>query len=319
MCPVVLIVGHSFDPHVDSLVGHLGDLGCQPIVFDRHCYRHLIHLAVRESGPEGYLQIEDRRIEFQEIKSVWWRLKPIVRSEVTGVFDSVSEEFASREWRATIRCLPSFLPHARWVNPVSAQNEINLKARQLVLAHSVGFRLPDTAFTNDPEAVVSMFSVHDRMIYKTASWFIVPPDEFIYTTEISRDQVVHSPEAIMKAPGIFQELVPKSHELRITVMGDEVFGVKVKSQDLREARIDWREAQFEDIFEETSIDESTRQKILKFHSEAGLVTGVYDLIVPEGGDPIFLECNPAGQWLWLEERLGIPMSISLARILANSE
>ena len=157
------------------------------------------------------------------------------------------------------------------------------------------------------------------MIYKTASWFIVPPDEFIYTTEISRDQVVHSPEAIMKAPGIFQELVPKSHELRITVMGDEVFGVKVKSQDLREARIDWREAQFEDIFEETSIDESTRQKILKFHSEAGLVTGVYDLIVPEGGDPIFLECNPAGQWLWLEERLGIPMSISLARILANSE
>jgi hypothetical protein len=34
---------------------------------------------------------------------------------------------------------------------------------------------------------------------------------------------------------------------------------------------------------------------------------------------IFLEVNPTGQWLWLEQKLGLPISERIASALANPE
>jgi glutathione synthase/RimK-type ligase-like ATP-grasp enzyme len=313
----VLIFGHPEDPHIKKVAKFLLDFECQIFIFDRFCESHLISLSISNTGPGGYLQIDGQRIELNDIDAVWWRVKPIVTSEVTGSFEKVAEEFASREWRVTMRALPSFIRNAFWVNPLIAQQQINPKPHQLALASSIGLRLPNSVFTNDVASVASLFHDHERLIYKTVSWFIFPPDEVIYTTEITKDIVTQSHRKFARAPGTYQELVEKSYELRVTVIGDEVFAVRINSQAWTEARIDWRHCQFENMFEPCDLDEDTRSKILEFHSSAGLVIGAYDLIVPNTGRPVFLECNPSGQWLWLEENLNLPISQALARILSN--
>ena len=43
--------------------------------------------------------------------------------------------------------------------------------------------------------------------------------------------------------------------------------------------------------------------------------GAYDFIVNPKGEYFFLEVNPAGQWLWMEEKLNLNISKSIAEAL----
>ena len=48
--------------------------------------------------------------------------------------------------------------------------------------------------------------------------------------------------------------------------------------------------------------------------------GCFDFAMSkETGEPVFLECNPNGQWLWLEKETGAPISRAIATSLANFE
>ena len=47
----------------------------------------------------------------------------------------------------------------------------------------------------------------------------------------------------------------------------------------------------------------------------GLVFGAFDFAVTDHGEWIFLECNPSGQWAWLEDETGLPMVAAFADLL----
>ena len=47
----------------------------------------------------------------------------------------------------------------------------------------------------------------------------------------------------------------------------------------------------------------------------GLVYGAIDLIVTPSGEYVFLEINPAGQFLWAESAAGLPLLDALATML----
>jgi hypothetical protein len=49
----------------------------------------------------------------------------------------------------------------------------------------------------------------------------------------------------------------------------------------------------------------------------GLKFGAFDLVERPDGQIVFLECNPNGQYGWLEEDLGLPISESIAAELVN--
>lgn len=62
------------------------------------------------------------------------------------------------------------------------------------------------------------------------------------------------------------------------------------------------------------ISEELKEGLLKFHRKAGLGFGAYDFL-ERGDDVIFLECNPGGAWLWLEQSLGLKVSEQVAKCL----
>lgn len=43
--------------------------------------------------------------------------------------------------------------------------------------------------------------------------------------------------------------------------------------------------------------------------------GALDFIVTDDADWVFLECNPNGQWAWIEEETGLPIAAALADAL----
>ena len=49
----------------------------------------------------------------------------------------------------------------------------------------------------------------------------------------------------------------------------------------------------------------------------GLNYGAFDFVITPDGDWVMLECNPAGQWLWLEHETGAPIAAALADLLTE--
>lgn len=146
-----------------------------------------------------------------------------------------------------IRSLESYLSNACWLNPLAVSELLNCKPHQLRLAQQVGLTVPRTTITNNPAAVEKLFDEvdHGRVIFKSLTPLFIPPDKLLYTTEITREFPLNSQNSISRCPAIYQELVERRSDLRITVVGCEVFGARIASQTLDEQkdRLDWRRCQ----------------------------------------------------------------------------
>src|SRR5699024_12649497 len=49
-----------------------------------------------------------------------------------------------------------------------------------------------------------------------------------------------------------------------------------------------------------------------------LASGVFDFAVTSTGETVFYEVNPAGQWAWLEEETGAPMTTLICDALTGA-
>lgn len=159
----------------------------------------------------------------------------------------IAKDFVLKEWKSVVRSLEAFLPHAQWLNTVAVTELLNSKPFQLQLAQTVGLTVPKTTITNNPEAVKELFDKveNGRVIFKSLTPLFLPPDKLLYTTEITREFPSHSHNSIAQSPAIYQELVERRSDLRITVVGCEVFVARIASQILKREkdRLDWRRCQ----------------------------------------------------------------------------
>ena len=118
---------------------------------------------------------------------------------------------------------------------------------------------------------------------------------FIFTNEIAASDLAGRAANVQVAPGIYQELVEKKAEWRVTVVGNNLFPVRIDSQKSPETAVDWRRNQLADMYDLAELDPELGRKLLKVHEQLGLIYGAYDLIERPDGEMVFLECNPAGQ------------------------
>ena len=162
---------------------------------------------------------------------------------------------------SVLRSLSMYLSHARWMNPLTPQVDLlNCKPSQLRLAQQVGLTVPKTTITNNPPAVEKLFSKveNGRVVFKSLTGLFVPPDIGLFTTEITKEFPSVSQHGIAHCPSIYQELVERRSDLRITVVGNKVFAVRIASQTLNEHedRLDWRRRQDKkELYSEAQVQE----------------------------------------------------------------
>ena len=65
--------------------------------------------------------------------------------------------------------------------------------------------------------------------------------------------------------------------------------------------------------------ENIARKCREYLAHLGLNFGCFDFIVTPSGDYVFLECNPNGQWLWVEDATGLKISEAIADFLSSPE
>ena len=120
------------------------------------------------------------------------------------------------------------------------------------------------------------------------------------------------------APVMAQEYVPKKLELRVTIVGEKIFTCAIYSQGSEKTKIDWRHYDSEKVKHEIfKLPKEIEHKILLFMKEAGLKFGAIDMILTPKDEFVFLEVNPSGQFGWIEDLTGMPISKSIAELLIN--
>lgn len=113
---------------------------------------------------------------------------------------------------------------------------------------------------------------------------------------------------------ILQELVPKQHEVRLTVVDGHFFAARIDAAS-EAARIDWRSDYYSISYSAMETPAGIRSPVRALLQSLGLRFGALDLIVDPDGQWWFLECNPNGQWAWIEEETGLPIAAAIADAL----
>lgn len=194
-------------------------------------------------------------------------------------------------------------PDAFWVNPLAARRA-ELKPVQLRDAVRAGLTVPATLLSNDPGRIRRFLDEHQgRAIYKPfhpAQWDKDDQVAVLLTSEVGPGDLPED-EILRLTPGIFQEKVEKDHELRVTVMGEHVVTAKLLSQRSEETRTDWRAGAGRLDVEPGELPREVEEGCLRVMRSLGILFGAFDFIVTPEGEHVFLEVNPAGQFLWVEE------------------
>jgi hypothetical protein len=108
-------------------------------------------------------------------------------------------------------------------------------------------------------------------------------------------------------------------ECRAVVVGDDIFPVAIHSNS-EASYVDYRSDFESTSYEEIELPEPVLKSMRMFMAELGLIYGAFDLVIgtTSQGEQVvsFLECNPGGQYLFIEAKAGVPITDSLVALLA---
>lgn len=318
--PRILIVSRAFDPHADQMVVLLKQWGIPCLRWVAEAFPGESTLSVEIDGGKvrRRLRTPSWEADLASIRSVWFRRT--ASPDLPAHLGEDERRFAVAETRAAFDGLCRTTDWF-WVNHPDRNRIAGSKMLQLKAAAELGFRIPRTLVSNDPETVRGFYrDCRGALIYKPFnSGFFADTQKVCYTTPLGEQEIARL-DLIRLTPGLFQENVPKSYELRVTIIGRTVFATEIHSQALEEARDDWRAADVEDLRHVPhSLPAAVETRCLAFLERFGLAYGAMDFIVTPDGDYVFLENNAGGQFGWLEDKTGEPMTATLARMLIAGE
>ena len=319
---MILIVTERCDPHTDFVEPEFDRRGVSWVRLHLSELPTATQASYRVDGEPraGTLTIRGRTIDLSRVRGVWYRRTE--RFFLPGL--SATEEAVARvECQAFIEGLWGWLGDAHWVSTPGTIRAASSKAEQLSRARQMGFRVPKTLFSNEPERVRQFADTIEaegaRCIYKPHGSIIVDTGDgnrgVVYTRLLGREERGRLDE-IRLSPGIFQEYIEKRAELRVNVIGDRVFACMIDSQSKEATRVDWRAASWIDPDEilphaPAGLPPDVENFCRSFVHSYGLRFGAIDLILTPSKEYVLLELNPNGQWAWIEQRTGLPMASAL--------
>ena len=228
-------------------------------------------------------------------------------------------EFCERECRAFLNGVLSSLTTERWLSSPTAIHKAEQKPYQLTIAEQVGFRIPDTIITNDPNQVSAFAESRDLIAKAVRSGYIATPEgnQAIFTSEVDPQDLQHL-DRLALGPIIFQEKIRKQSDIRVTVIGSEAFAAEILSQENPSSETDWRATDDPDLKHRIHrLPDQIESYCQEIVARLGIQYGAIDLALTPEGSYVFFEVNPNGQWLWLERQLDFPIAERIARWLTN--
>lgn len=329
---MVLIISSKKDGHIGSVTKYFDEHTAygytQPIKWVRiniEDFATNLKLTIRPDSEESLIEVLDSKKSFQinEITSVWYR-KPDPVNLSHFKMEEAGIEYVEAEINEVILGLYALLNDKIWINNPFTTRLSHRKLLQLQVAKNIGFEIPKTLISNDERTVLTFAESLDWDIaIKSFGAISVTTHEQniqkqygIWTRRLIKDELLAVKNKIQYSPTLYQQYIKKKFELRITCVGIEIFGCRIDSQENPETSEDMRfnvRSLKHQEFDCTLIKKMLHDYLNYFK----INFGCFDIAVDENNKFVFFECNPNGQWLWVEQLTGMKISEAIANLLTS--
>ncbi|HEY0476224.1 MAG TPA: hypothetical protein VGD37_01800 [Kofleriaceae bacterium] len=320
---MILILTMPSDTTADDIERMLAARGAELVRFDPSDFPERAACSMRFSRDTGWQRTIERAgapaIDLAAVSAVWLR-RPGARTAPAAITDERARRYLLAEWSDVAADLWSTLT-CPWVpgrlDTVLAHQR---KAHPMMLAHELGFAIPETAFTSRPADLLELHRAHaGNIITKLAGSTAFPrafPHQLVrYTERVSARDLGYARD-VRWCPIAVQENIAKRLEVRVTVVGDQVFAAEIDSQRSHRTRQDWRHYDHASTRHAIhALPAEIERRCVELTRRLELCYGAIDLIVTPAGDYVFLEINPAGEHGWIEHATGLPISAAICDLL----
>lgn len=324
MTKMILLITNKEDVTVDFVVRELRHANCEFYRLNTEDIPEFVE--IRFSIDKGnyiiYDKVKSQSIDLNRVSAVYFRRPKI--SELTYITGVTLQEkqYLQRELATLLEGIYKTLRKAFWINDIYKIREAENKIYQLQLAQQIGFEIPSSAISNNAYLLKDMIeSTEDNCIIKpvrSGNMGFHDGREVIFTARFKGTQI-NAQERVAAFPIYLQENLDKEYDIRCIVVGEEVFAAAIDSQGNPDAVIDWRKSKIPLPHEKIQLPTDIQEKAIAITQALGLTYSAIDMVLDRNKSFVFLECNPNGQWAWIETRLGYPISATIVDLLQNGE
>lgn len=266
-----------------------------------------MRVSADRDGLGGRISTATRDFDIAAVRSVYWR-RPRPYSAPAGLAGD-DARWCVDQARFGLGGVLAALPGARYVNHPWRIRDAEHKPAQLAAATRCGLAIPPTLITNDPERARRFTVAEGPTVYKPLwnSPYALADGRpgTIWVTAV-KDGI---DESVAATAHLFQQMVNKVADVRLTVVGDRMWAVRIDGSP----GLDWR--RHYDSLSYTVIDtpSDVAKGVCAYLESFGLVFGAFDFGLDHDGRWLLYECNPNGQWAWFPE----PVTSQITKALAD--
>ena len=245
------------------------------------------------------------RVTSEDIYSIYYR-KPMLPD--LSIYDPQYHLMIQRDIIAVINgIVDCFL--GKVLTKPSILRKTENKIYQLMYASRNGFNIPQSYIGNSSSACTK-YKKYKSIIKPITTGKTYGKNGWeLYQTNLFKE----IDEDIRFTPVYLQDYISKQFEVRITIIGRKLYPVRIDTEN----QVDWRADYQNHRYTLITCPDDIITKCYKLMEDFNLGFGAFDFIVTPENEWIFLEVNPNGQWLWLEQSLKLDISKKIVEYLIS--
>ncbi|MDL2141024.1 hypothetical protein QQY79_00700 [Flavobacterium tructae] len=316
---MILILTEKNDAHANLLIDKLKETQIQFFRLDLDT-KSLEKTMITFKNKVWSIKTQERSVTLDQIECVWNR-----RTFVQLMLDEQDKDYEfniwKNEWNKTLLGIYYYLKDIKWLNYYRKNHKAENKYFQLNIAEEVGFEIPDYLLSNDRKEVLEFGKKHDKIVLKLLNqdFYKIADKKYVgfYVNIVPYEKLKEFCKS-EENPIFLQKYIEKEYEVRYTVVGKEHFVCKIDSQKSEIAKTDWRRYDLANTPHSILIPPiNIQEKVNLLMEKLELTYGALDFIVSKEGIWYFLEINPSGQYLWIEDLTGLKITNAIKDNLIN--
>lgn len=314
----ILVLTNPSDAHSDAVIHFVNKLGGEVVRWHPAEVNTDSTILVARDRDAVSIESSGRTFGLEEISSCWYRRPDPVQDHPNGTH-VVDRHLVKQEANAVLWGLYGRLRTTWYSHPYCIRSAA-WKLYQLDVAHHVGFRIPDYVVSNRAMILSEFIESHRYVVLKpidekTTTFEIDGQPMNLYVKKFAREDLRGLGDNDPISPCLLQEYIDKTSDVRITVIGRQVYCTRILQPSEGEELTDWRKRTLELDHEDIACPDTIREAVLSYNTIMGLNFSAFDFAIGRDGEWYFLECNPNGQWLWIEIKTGVNLAEVFARHL----
>ncbi|MCY4622538.1 MAG: hypothetical protein OXD34_12005 [bacterium] len=300
-----LLVGNESDAHLRTVADLLQQRGVEPVVFDADSLAQVSYsFSPQELIIDGEVIAGEGRAWLRRAAPNRWSSGDRVGS------------VADVSFRARVRLIAAIARRGNreWVTGIDALLAAEDRVHQLAVASRLGIATPPTIVSSDP-AKIELALGRDAVIKPLATGAFVNAagePQAVYTAPLTADLLASGDFGA--APFVAQTRIEVRQHLRVVTAGCVVTTATLEADmwplDWRaahEAHYSWRRHELPEV----------EAQAVRLAAEMRVGFSSQDWLVPESGPPIFIDLNPAGQWMFLPHDVADPITEHIVNFLSS--